>query len=116
MMLGFRMRTTLGSRFGVRRTDCQSGVVASFRNPSRSGNRSISEAITAGSIFRCWLLVVDDLHSPDLRVLENVVWRTSRCPMSFEANSAVPPCSLAEHRRIKVLPQFSTMVSAVPLP
>jgi hypothetical protein len=36
--------------------------------------------------------------------------------MSLEANSDVPPRSLAEQRKIKVLPQFSTMVSALPLP
>jgi hypothetical protein len=72
--------------------------------------------MTAGSILRCWLVVVDDLQSPDLRDLESVVWRTSRCPMSLDANSEVPPRSLAEHREMRVLPQFSTMVSAVPLP
>src|SRR5437764_14157768 len=32
--------------------------------------------------------------------------------MSFEANSDVPPRSLAEQRRMSVLPQFSTIVSA----
>jgi hypothetical protein len=45
-----------------------------------------------------------------------VMWSTSRWPMSFEANSEVPPCSLAEQRKITVVPQFSTIVSAVPLP
>ena len=62
---GFRMRTTLRSPLGVSVTDCQSGSVASLRNPARSGKRSISEPITAGSIFRCWLDVVEDLQAPD---------------------------------------------------
>ena len=36
--------------------------------------------------------------------------------MSFEANSDVPPRSLAEQRRMSVLPQFSTIVSATARP
>ena len=113
---GLRTRATLRSPLGVNVTACQSGSVASLRNPARSGKRSISEAKTAGSIFRCWLDVVEDLHSPDRRVLESVVWRTSRCPMSFDANSEVPPSSLAEQRNMTVVPQFSTMVWAVLFP
>jgi hypothetical protein len=70
----------------------------------------------AGSIRSCSLVVTDERHWSGLRVLEDVVCRTSRWPMSFEANSEVPPCSLAEQRRMRVLPQFSTMVSAAPLP
>jgi hypothetical protein len=35
-----------------------------------------------------------------------VVWITSRWPISLDANSEVPPCSLAEHLRINVLPQL----------
>jgi hypothetical protein len=77
----------------------------------RSGRRSISDAITAGSIFSCSLLVVDDNQSVGLRVLERVVCTTSRWPMSFDANSEVPPRSLAEHRRMSVLLQFSTYVT-----
>jgi len=41
---------------------------------------------------------------------------TSRVPIRREANSEVPPSSLAEQRRIKVVLQFSTMVCASPLP
>ena len=37
-------------------------------------------------------------------------------PISFDANSEVPPCSLAEQRSMRVLEQFSTTVSATPLP
>ena len=36
----------------------------------------------------------------------------SRSPMSLDANLAVPPFSEAQHRRIRVLPQFSTIVWA----
>jgi hypothetical protein len=36
--------------------------------------------------------------------------------MRREANCAVPPPSLAEQRKISVLPQFSTMVGASPRP
>jgi hypothetical protein len=43
-------------------TRCQSGIEASFRNAAKSGKRSISEAITAGSILSCWLVVVDANH------------------------------------------------------
>jgi len=67
-----------GSPPGRRVTECQSGHDASLRNPARSGRRSISEAITAGSILRCWLVVVDPNHRRGRRVLERVVWRTSR--------------------------------------
>lgn len=35
---------------------------------------------------------------------------TSRSPISCDANFAVPPPSDAEHRRISVFPQFSTIV------
>ena len=103
-------------RRGTSLTCRQSGMEANFKNPSRSGNRSISDAITAGSIFTCSLEVVDVLHSPGRRVLDCVVCVTSRCPMSFDANSEVPPRSLAEHLKISVLPQFSTIVSATPAP
>jgi hypothetical protein len=34
----------------------------------------------------------------------------SRSPMSLEANRAVPPFSEEEHLKIRVLPQFSTIV------
>jgi hypothetical protein len=70
----------------------------------------------AGSILSNSAVVVDGIHWLGLRVFDTVVCITSRCPMSFEANSDVPPCSLAEQRRMSVLPQFSTMVSATPLP
>lgn len=71
----------------------------------------------AGSIFTCALLVVVRVsQSVDFRLVECVVCRTSRWPMSLEASSDVPPRSLAEQRRINVLPQFSTIVSAVPRP
>lgn len=64
----------------------------------------------AGSIFSCSLLVVDGSQSPGRCVRERVVWTTSRWPMSLEANSDVSPRSLAEHRRVRVLPQFSTVL------
>lgn len=70
---GRRGRITTGSFLGVKLTRCQSGVEASFRNPVRSGSRSISEAITAGSILICWLVVVDDSHCRARRDLEVVV-------------------------------------------
>src|SRR6185437_9785282 len=66
-------RGTCGSFSGVRRTSCQSGTEASFRKPERSGRRSISEAITAGSILRCWLVVVEGSHRNGPRVLDWVV-------------------------------------------
>ena len=53
----------------------------------------------AGSILRCSLLVVDASHSDGRRVVESVVCTTSRWPMNLDANSEVPPCSLAEQRR-----------------
>lgn len=58
---------------GVRATRIQSGVEASFRNPVKSGRRSISEAMTAGSIFRCWLLVFDANSCICRRVRDRVV-------------------------------------------
>ena len=70
----------------------------------------------AGSMVRCSLLVVEACHSPGRRVSDRVVCTTSRWPMSLEANCDVPPCSLAEQRSIKEFPQFSTIVSAAPLP
>jgi hypothetical protein len=72
--------------------------------------------MTAGSIFRCSLIVVDESHSVGRLEVDRVWCITSRWPMSLEANSEVPPRSLAEQRRISVLPQFSTMVSAADLP
>ncbi|MCJ7453200.1 MAG: hypothetical protein MUO39_12100 [Steroidobacteraceae bacterium] len=49
---------------------------------------------------------------PVRRVREIVGRMTSRSPINFDANLAVPPFSLAEQRRIKEFPQFSTMVCA----
>ncbi len=85
---------------GWRLTRCQSGSEANFKKPSRSGRRSISEAMTAGSMLTCSLIVVERRHSPGLRDVDRVVWVTSRWPMSLETNSDVPPCSLAEQRRM----------------
>lgn len=108
----------VGGKLGaVRVAACQSGTEASLREPARSGRRSISEAMTAYSVLICWLVVIEERQSHQLLwVLDSVVWTTSRWPMSLEANSEVPPCSLAEQRRMYVLPQFSTMVSATPFP
>ena len=100
---------------GVRVSLCQSGSEASLRKPCRSGRRSISEAMIAGSILIDSLVVVEALQAPGLRVLDLVVWSTSRWPMSLEANSEVPPCSLAEQRKITVLPEFSTIACAAAL-
>jgi hypothetical protein len=58
----------------------------------------------AGSILIDSLVVVEALQAPALRVLDRVVWSTSRWPMSLDANSEVPPCSLAEQRKMTVLP------------
>ena len=106
----------MGSSMGVSLATCQSGTEASFRKQVKSGRRSISEAITAGSILSCWLVVVGESQRMNPPVLDFVVWMTSRWPMSFEANSEVPPCSLAEQRKMKVLEQFSAMVPAALLP
>jgi hypothetical protein len=67
----------------------------------------------AGSILIDSLVVVEALQDPGLRVLDRVVWSTSRWPMSLDANSEVPPCSLVEQRKTTVLPQFSTIACAV---
>ena len=72
--------------------------------------------MTAGSIFRCSLIVVDESHSVGRLEVDLVLCMTSRCPMSFDAKSEVPPRSLAEQRRMRVLPVFSTIVSAADLP
>jgi len=53
---------------------------------------------------------------PLRRVRETVGRMTSRSPISLEAKRAVPPFSEAEHLRISVLLQFSTMVWASPWP
>jgi hypothetical protein len=69
-----RRRRGLGSSvMGVSFAAYQSGIEASLRKPVRSGRRSISEAITAGSILSCSLLVVEAIHSVGLRDLECVV-------------------------------------------
>jgi hypothetical protein len=69
----------------------------------------------AGSILIDSLVVVEALQAPGLRVMDRVVWSTSRWPMSLEANSEVPPCSLAEQRKMTVLAQFSTIACAAAL-
>lgn len=46
--------------------------------------------------------------------LDTVSRTISRCPIRFEANSDVPPPSLAEHHGINVLLLFSTIVRALP--
>jgi pimeloyl-ACP methyl ester carboxylesterase len=106
-----------GSKVAYRRgngicTSCQLGDEASFRYPDRSGSCSISLGSTAASVTCCSLVVLEDSQLPAWR--ERVSWtRTiSRSPIKRLANLAVPPCSLAEQRRISVLPQFSTMVCA----
>src|ERR1017187_9725944 len=60
-------------------------------------------------MLNCSLRVTEPSISVHRRLLDSVVRTTSRCPISVEANRDVPPPSLAEHRRISVLPQFSTM-------
>jgi hypothetical protein len=71
--LGLLGRTGAAPVTGVSLTTCQSGTDASFSKPDRSGRRSISEAMTAGSIFRFWPVVVDPNHSESLHVVETVV-------------------------------------------
>jgi hypothetical protein len=50
----------------------QSGSDANFKNPSRSGSRSISEAITACSTTLCSLVVFAAIHLPGWTVFEVV--------------------------------------------
>jgi hypothetical protein len=58
----------------------------------RSLIERVSRALQARQVGRQW----------------EMCWRTtSRLPIRREANSAVPPRSLAEHRRITVVSQFS---------
>ena len=54
------------------------------------------------------------LKKADSRSLPREIWRlsTSRSPISREANCEVPPFSLAEQRRTRLFPQFSTSVWA----
>jgi hypothetical protein len=77
---GPRRRATGEYCFGVRHTGFQSGADASLRNPRRSGSCSISDAITAGSILTCWLVVTVAwlCHSFGLRDRDSVVSSTSR--------------------------------------
>jgi len=49
---------------GVRVTLRQSGKEATFRKPSRSGSRSISEAMMAGSILIDSLVVMEERQRP----------------------------------------------------
>lgn len=65
---GPRRRATEGYRVAVSWTRFQSHAEASLRNPPRSGSCSISDAITAGSILNCWLVVHVDRHSSGFRV------------------------------------------------
>ncbi len=83
---------------------------------SRSGSCSICDGSTAGSTLKCSLCEIEPMSSVGRRLRDTVVRNTSRSPISCEANRAVPPPSLAEQRRIRVLPQFSTMVCASPWP
>ena len=87
------------------------GCEGNFRNPTKSGSCSISEAITASSV-KSWSLTVCVFPKKRQPVrLVDFCFRTIwRWPISLEANSAVPPRSLAEQRRIRVQPQFSTML------
>ena len=57
-----RLRGTIYSDLTVSVATSQSGTEAIFRNPARSGSRSISEAITAGSILSCSFSEVDEPH------------------------------------------------------
>jgi hypothetical protein len=57
-----RLRGTIYSHLTVSVATRQSGTEAIFRNPARSGSRSISEAMTAGSILSCSFLEVDEPH------------------------------------------------------
>jgi len=66
-------------RGGSRRvTRSQSGEEASLRKPVRSGRRSISESITAGSRCRCCDSVTDGLTSDGRRDSERAIRTTSR--------------------------------------
>ena len=67
-------------------------------------------------MLKCSERVMDGSSSVARRERDRVVRMTSRCPMRRDANCEVPPCSLPEQRRISVLPQFSTIVCASPLP
>ncbi len=91
---------------------------ATFKYPQKSGSPSISEGITAASVTRCSLVFFERraprrANKPS-RSLPRETCRldTSRSPIRREANCDVPPCSLAEQRKISVLPQFSTIVCA----
>src|SRR5581483_11785594 len=75
---GRRPRAPARSLAGVRVTRFQSGIDANLRKPWRSGRRSISEAMMAGSIRICSLLVVETSQSVGLRDLACVVCRISR--------------------------------------
>ena len=65
--------------------------------------------MTADSTLRCSARVTEGNISVARREREIAVRTTSRSPMRREAKREVPPLSLAEQRRISVLPQFSTM-------
>ena len=73
--------------------------------------RSISEAITASSV-ETWSVTVRVFLKRWLlgRLIECCLRMIWRLPINREANSAVPPCSLAEQRRMRVFPQFSVML------
>jgi len=72
--------------------------------------------MTPASTPVCSVWVIDEKNSVGRRERELVTRVTSRSPIRREANCEVPPCSLPEHLRINVLPQFSTIVCASPLP
>src|ERR1019366_6467814 len=105
MNAGATPSRTTDVRGGCKATRNQCSREANLRYPARSGNCSISESITAGSMLNCWLRVTEPSICVHRRLLDSVVRTTSRCPISVEANRDVPPPSLAEHRRISVLPQ-----------
>ena len=72
--------------------------------------------MTAASTPCCSLCVTDDSSSVARREREVCTRSTSRSPIRREANCEVPPCSLPEHLQDQLLPQFSTIVCASPLP
>src|ERR1700722_13498178 len=92
-----------------------SGCDANFRYPCKSGSCSISDGRTAGSVT-CWRLLLVEawprLKKPPPSFVVMCSRVISRSPISLLAKRAVPPPSDAEHLRIKVLPQFSTIVCA----
>ena len=64
-------RSMVGYFTGVSAAYCQFGVDANLRNPCRSGSCSISDAMMAGSILRCSLVVLEENHCPGCQVFDS---------------------------------------------